>query len=484
VKIDRRRFLAGTAGAGALFALPPVSRAEISRRLQEGPASLVRLIEETPRDRLVEEVAARVKTGAPYAAVLAALMTAGVRNVRPRPSVGFKFHAVMAIHSCHQAALESGDRDRWLPLFWSLDNFKGSQAEEKKVSGWTMGAVDETALPAPHKTRDLFLQAMTEWDEAKADVAAAALARHGTAHEAFELFARHAARDFRSIGHKAIFTAGAFRLLDVVGWSHAEPILRSLAHALLARENSDPKDLNNPADRAWASNRERAVKIAPAWRSGKADDAAALDFLKALRTGSDGELAGTAAGLLERGVGPQSLWDALFVFAGEILMRRPNILSLHAETTYNAIRHLYDTTADDETRRLLLLQASSFAANFRGDLKGARDLKLDELEAAEASDPAAVFADVPNDRLGAARKVLGYLSKGSASSLVDEARRLTVLKGSDAHDYKFSSAALEDYAKISPSWRGRFLASSVFWLKGGGSKDNGLLSRVKSALQA
>ena len=476
--IDRRRFLAGS---GALLALPPVLGAEVPRRLDDGPLPLVKLIEETPREKLVEEVASRVKAGAPYGAVLAALMTAAVRNVRPRPSVGFKFHAVMAVYSCHQAALGSADRDRWLPLFWCLDHFKSAQADEKKTSAWTMGAVDESAVPAPHKARDLFVEAMEGWDEGKADVAAAALARHGTAHEAFELFARHAPRDFRSIGHKNIFAAGAFRLLDVVGWAHAEPILRSLAHALLAPENAET---GGPADRAWPKNRELAKGLPASWRSGKADDAATLDFLKALRSDSDGELSAGAAGLLSRGVGPQSIWDALFVFAGELLMRRPNILSLHAETTYNALRHLYDTTSDDETRRLALLQACSFAANFRGDLKNARDLRLDELEAAEAADPAAVFADVPKDRIGAARKALGYLGKGDAASLIDEARRLTVLKGNDAHDYKFSSAALEDYARISPAWRNRFLASSVFWLKGAGSNDNGLLSRVKSALQA
>jgi len=439
----------------------------------------VKLIEETPRERLVEEVAARVKAGTPYASVLAALMTAAVRNVRPRPSVGFKFHAVMAVYSCHQAALGSADADRWLPLFWCLDHFKSAQSEEKKTSGWTMGAVDEGAIPAPHKTRELFVDAMTTWDEGKADVAAAALARHGTAHEAFELFARSAPRDFRSIGHKNIFAAGAFRLLDVVGWSHAEPILRSLAHALLARENAES---GGPADRAWPKNQELAKGFPATWRSGKADDAATLDFLKTLRTDSDGELSAGAAGLLARGVGAQSIWDALFLFAGELLMRRPNILSLHAETTYNALRHLYDTSSDDETRRLLLLQACSFAANFRGDLRSAKDVKIDELEAAEAAVPADVFADVPKDRLGAARKALGYLAKGDPASLIAEARRLTVLKGNDAHDYKFSSAALEDCAKLSPSWRGRFLASSVFWLKGAGSADNGLLTRVKSAL--
>jgi len=57
----------------------------------------VRLIEDTPREKLLEEVAARIKKGLSYREVLAGLLLAGVRNVQPRPSVGFKFHAVLVV---------------------------------------------------------------------------------------------------------------------------------------------------------------------------------------------------------------------------------------------------------------------------------------------------------------------------------------------------------------------------------------------------
>ena len=44
-------------------------------------------------------------------------------------------------------------------------------------------------------------------------------------------------------------------------------------------------------------------------------------------------------------------------------------------------------------------------------------------------------------------------------------------KGTDSHDYKFSAAVLEDYAHVSPAWRDRYLAASVYWLKGSGDAD-------------
>ncbi len=47
------------------------------------------------------------------------------------------------------------------------------------------------------------------------------------------LFFRYGCRDFRSIGHKAIYVANSLRTLQCIGWQHAEPVLRSLAYALL-----------------------------------------------------------------------------------------------------------------------------------------------------------------------------------------------------------------------------------------------------------
>jgi hypothetical protein len=66
--------------------------------------------------------------------------------------------------------------------------------------------------------------------------------------------------------------------------------------------------------------------------------------------------------------------------------------------------------------------------------------------------------------------------------LIDLGRRLIFLKGTDSHDYKFSSAVLEDYSFISPAWRDRFLAASLFWMKGTGAPDSGVVKRTRAAL--
>jgi hypothetical protein len=66
--------------------------------------------------------------------------------------------------------------------------------------------------------------------------------------------------------------------------------------------------------------------------------------------------------------------------------------------------------------------------------------------------------------------------------LLAAGRRLVSNKDKDAHDYKFSSAAMEDYYNVTPHWRDRYLASSLFWLRGSGDKDNELIGRARAAL--
>ena len=220
--------------------------------------------------------------------MLAALLLAGVRNVQPRPSVGHKFHAVLVVNSAHLASLASPDTDRWLPIFWALDYFKSSQAQDVREGNWTMGPVDESAVPPARKAREAFAEAMDNWDEAAADAAVAGLARSAGANEVYELFFRYGARDFRSIGHKAIYVANSCRTLQCIGWQHAEPVLRSLAYALLMHEGEQPRpSATTRPTGPGSTTRSWRGRIKDDWTGGKLDAAATADLLATLRTGSD-----------------------------------------------------------------------------------------------------------------------------------------------------------------------------------------------------
>src|SRR5581483_1596796 len=124
------------------------------------------------------------------------------------------------------------------------------------------------------------------------------------------------------------------------------------------------------------------------------------------------------------------------------------------------------------------LQAAAFLPLFREAMKSrgkVADARIDALKPDEGSgEVGEVFNTLSKDKTAAARLALGLLhaDPSRARELIDAGRLLVFLKGNDSHDYKYSSAVMEDYAFISPAWRDRFLAASVFWLKGSAGPDS------------
>ena len=499
----RRSFLTLAAGAGTLAGLgdlgflarlPKVSAAEAALdpktvRLHSEIEPLVRFLEDTPRDRVLEEVGMKLRKGLSYREILAALLLAGVRNIQPRP-VGFKFHAVLVVNSAHIASLASPDSDRWLPIFWAIDQFKSSQARDVQEGNWTLGPVKESDLPPSHKARQAFIDAMDNWDEAKADAAITSLVRTAGAHEIFDLLSRYGARDFREIGHKEIYVANSFRTLEAIGWHHAEPVLRSVTYALLdtdgAREN--PAKADYGADRPYRHNLEAIKEIKSGWLDGKVNPDATRELLAVVRQGSPTDASGKAIELLNQGVAPESIFDALFDASAELMMRSPGILSLHSTTFTNALHYAWQHCSSEETRKLLLLQNASFLPLFRGSRKSGVEIDALQPLALEKKGPEAIeeiFAEINSDRLAASRKILSFLEANpNPKPLADAARRMIFLKGTNSHDYKYSSAVLEDYHQIAPRWRDRYLAASTFYWKGARDPENRLVQRIRAALDS
>lgn len=507
MRASRRSFLRTATAAGTLSSfgawnflgnLPAVSAEEAKPdgnvvALAPEIEPLVRVLEETPRDKLLEEMADRIHRGTTYREVVAALLLAGVRNVPPRPQVGFKFHAVLVVNSAHLASLASPDEERWLPIFWALDYFKDSQAKTVSEGGWRMPPVDESKLPVAHAARQMFIDGMENWDEAKVDLATAALARSASAGELFDLFSRYGCRDFRAIGHKIIFVSNGFRTLQMIGWQHAEPVLRSLAFAMLNHTNeANPADSDLAPDRPGRENLSRIKTLRSEWLEGKVDAAATKELVATLRTASANEACAQVVEMINRGVAVQSIWDALFLGSGELLMRQPGIAGLHTLTSTNALHFAFRHATHPETRQYLLLQNVAFLPMFRENMQGRgklAELNLLELEPADGAGERAsldkVFGEISRDKLSAAKLALAYARENpNSADFHHRARQLVFLKGRDSHDYKFSSAVLEDSRQVSPAFRDRFLASSVFNLRGSGGGDNPLVERTRQALKA
>jgi hypothetical protein len=216
---------------------------------------------------------------------------------------------------------------------------------------------------------------------------------------------------------------------------------------------------------------------------------ATASVLKSLRGATADAMGEEVAKRIGSGESPRSVWDGLFLGAGELLMRQPGIVGLHTLTTLNALHYCARTTGDATLRNYLTLQAASFLPMFREAMKGRGKVggaKIDELQPRDGQAEFTVqdvFAELSRDKAKAAGTALSVLKQdpASAKALTDAGRLLIFLKGTDSHDYKFSSSVLEDAQFIAPQWRDRFLAASLFWMKGSGAPDSPVVKRTRAA---
>jgi hypothetical protein len=244
-------------------------------------------------------------------------------------------------------------------------------------------------------------------------------------------------------------------------------------------------------------NRELAAQLPARWAEGKPSVEGATDLLAAIRQATPEAAAQKAAELVKAGVAPQSIWDAAFLAAGELLMRHParperwgnGLVPIRAATSLNALRYADRTAGQEDSRRFLLLQSVAVVPTFRERLR-LQNGRIDRLEPAPLTNSGQeaageIFADVGTDRTLAARKALAYLKGGApAKTVIDAAQRRAFLKGDNTHDYKFTSAVFEDYEHVTPPCRDRFLASCLYIFRGSGDPDIPLVDRARASLNS
>src|SRR6266498_2938910 len=320
-------------------------------------------------------------------------------HVNPRPP-GFAMHCVFVVHSAHLIGMEAPPDARLLPLFYVLDDFKASQERDAKAAAgdYTMGPI-QGAIPSPAKAAAELIAALEQWDQERAERAAASLARSDSGPEVFNMLWRYGARDYRNIGHKAIYVANACRTLQAIGWQHAEPVLRSLVLALL--DFGKDRQMNGYAfeDQCYLANSRRVdasfTRLSEGWASGDGDAQAARDILATLRDATPEDACASVSARLVKGTATAaSVWDAVHLAAAELRMRARRgaaLASVHAVTSANALHYAYLAAADDKTRYLMLLQAAGWVSQFRANAtsnpENLREFKITELEAATESRP-------------------------------------------------------------------------------------------------
>ena len=478
--ISRRRVLGASALAPwALWAKPAVAFA--------GNGDLVRLLIDTPRESLLDALAARIQAGLAPRQLLGALAVATCQEVSPYPNVGFKYHAVMMLRSVEQSMVAMSNERAWLPLLWTADYFKAASAQQDRIEPWSLRPLPEGPLSVGMGEPAALVDALVSWDAERADLATAAMVAAGHTRSALQSLMLHAARDYRAIGHKPITGANAYRLVSALGEGVAGPLARSLALAVQNAEgDADPARHAHSADRDWQANQALAAKLTPDWQGGRDDISAGRTLLQELRTASNEQATNAAVRLLADNVSAHTVWEAVMMFAAELMLRRNNIVALHACTTANAMHYCYLVADEDRARRLQLLQAVAFMTRFRSTVERdprARDRRIDAIAPSQAESLDEIFRTLGRSRIEAVRQALGWLEDGGdAAALGARVRWYATVKNQGTHDIKFTEAMLENYRWLRLPWRDALLAASLMYANGSDDQDDDVVVRAQTLL--
>jgi hypothetical protein len=511
----RRRFLQTAAGAAsmcfadrpALCGLAAFGGEPPPERVRFGPdlEPIIRLMEETPREQCVRVFVRELRRGLPYRRFLAASLFAGIRRVRSH-------HEVYKVHAVHQVSMDVRAEERLLPLFWGLNGYKQRQED------FSLAAMTELRGPLPpweNAARE-FREALGRGDQGQAEAALVALARGQGARASMEHLWQYGCRNGGSGGHMAIALANSFRALETIGWQQAEPALRFVVQDWFALGYAQP-------DRYYQANQARVDEhlghLPPGWSGERPDRAATSELLTQIRAGEAERASALAVQQLRRGVGAQSLWDAVHLATAELLVRHNDgwglaSRPLHSNTSTNALHYAFRSATVPATRLLVLLQAVAWATDKTGGDRASgalRDLSITDLPAiglpASSEDAVAeIFAQLParHYRWDAThrRAVLTYGTRADADEacrkvfvlarerpdavplLVQTAHSWLCRKASnDTHEYKFLAAILEDVGWVSSAWRPHLLAASVHYFHGDRSPDNPVVQQAREALR-
>lgn len=516
-QVTRRHFMRMSAGAGgigglgnwaALMPFGPVTAAETHVTLDLVRFSppiepLVKLIEKTPRAKCIPVMVEHLSKGLSYRHFLAGLYLAAVRAAtwHSGGQVHAYDHNAYLVHSVHQLSLDLPDSERLLPVFYALDNFK--QMQEVYPNRVQTTALNGS-LPAPGKAVDELRASMTKWDSDRAERAVVALLRSQGTRQVLEPLWHYAGRDWRFIGHMAILVANSSRLLETIGWRHAEHVLRYVVGGLAGWPRDDAA---GPDKQPYPANLERvkrAVSQLPGdWAGNAANAGLTITLLGLFREGKGNEACDLAAQHLRTGEAQAgAIWDAVHLAAGELVLSSKPFVShqqtngdaLHANTAANALHYAFRASTVAETRLLLTLQALAWMSLYRDLTKNKKllneEIRITALGGAElpASPEAAIdqiLASRTTKPLEAARLAFAFEQRhGGDEPLLQAARRLLPLKASgDPHDIKFPVAISEDLELVSPEWRPHLLAAAVFSFWGSDRPENPVILQVRDAIR-
>ncbi len=512
-KNTRRSFIGSTSawlgvGIPGLASLASLSANEgeaLNVALNVEIAPLVRLIENTPREKSVAMMIGELRKGTTRNQFVAAMFLASAR-IKVSP------HHVFMIYDALRLSNAMKPGDQLLPLFWALDTLYYRREEGDRYR-----PVKIRNTPSELRATQELRESMDRFDGEAAASAIVALSRSTSPKAAMSELSKYAGRDDSFIGHRAIALVNCWRVLETIGWQHAEPIFQFVVRQLNEGGNRHRQHEHN-----WDRSTARFAEVPVGWESNRTDPARTLELFEVMRLEDEASACETAFKMLLTGkVQAGSIWDAVYLLGADFMIRYPEsrdigTTPLHTNTSANSLRFVFDECTDLNIRMYTLLAAVAWATKFYGAERKTRegrawlrDLKITDLTIREVgAQPEEVVAEIftlqpkrrhdesqqeiltgregtREDQDKVAELTFSYAHKHpDHSHYFQAARLLTSMKSTqDAHDLKFPAAIFENYGQVNPKWRPHLIAASSHYMHGTRMPDNPAVSEAKMLLE-
>jgi hypothetical protein len=455
--------------------------AEAPQPLDFGPLEpLVRLMQETPVNRLLPALTEKLTAGAGLHRLTAAAALANARTFGGEDYVGF--HTMMALAPALHMAGELPKNLQPLPVFKVLYRNTNRIQEKGGRKEEVLHAVKPGALPEARPGAEVLREAVHRKNVEEAEQTFAALAQFSPEDALNDLL--HTVQDNTEV-HRVVLPYRSWDLLDLIGPEQAHTLLRqSVRYCVKAESWPRPASWDQPrALLPKLLERHGLLDRKPGGRA--AEDKWVEDLSQTLFQSTPEQAAEAVAGALAEGIAPAAIGEALSLTANQLVLRdrgRPpreespgkppgsvhgDSIGVHAGDSANAWRNLARVSNARNTFACLILGAYQVAldrTNRGGDFAHweALPFKL-HLNQIRSTEPGALLREAEdairqNLQAHAAAIVAQYGALGHPPRPVfDLLLRYAVSEDGALHAEKYYRTVTEEFAATRPAFRWRQL---------------------------
>jgi hypothetical protein len=500
-EVGRGMLVAGVGHAAAIdLGLTTARGAEGDESLDFGAREpLVRLMQETPPEKLLPLLVTRLKTGTELRELVAAAALANARTFGGEDYIGF--HTMMALSPSFSMARELPASDRPLPVLKVLyrnsrriqdhgghesevlhrirtaELSNGERANGERANG-------ERADGEPANGAAL-LEAVKAKDTARAEETFARIAQKGAEHAFNELLI--AVEDHSEV-HRIVMPYRAWDLLDIVGKDHAHTLLRQSVRYCVQNESPQYTQSCKGGRDVLPVLLDQYRLLSKPLGTRLAEDAWVAALAETIFRSNPEQSADAVAAALAEGFAPDAVGEAISLAANQLVLRdagrpaeqaRPpekpvgsihgDSIGVHACDSANAWRNMARVSNPRNTVACLILGAFQVARDRiqrGGDFLAWQPYPTDEhrehvrgMTAAELlAEAEAAIRENDQSRTCAAIERYGQLEQ-TARPVFNLFLKYAIRDDGALHAEKYYRTASDEFAATRPAFRWRQLLS-------------------------